>query len=239
MDLNFSVFTVVLLTLLTGLAMPLGAILSHLSNGKLQWGNSELKHGIIAFGGGALLAAVALILVPQGIENQSTVMASLYFCGGGFLFLAIDILLFKMKTTASQLVAMLSDFIPEALALGAAVALGSHSVLLLTLLMVLQNMPEGFNAFHELKNNSSWSSRRLIITFLLLSLMGPIAGVVGYVWLADKPQAISAIMLIAAGGILYSVFQDIAPQAKLEKHWLPAFGAIIGFMLGIVGHMAS
>jgi len=44
-------------------------------------------------------------------------------------------------------------------------------------------------------------------------------------------------MLFAAGGILYSVFQDIAPQAKLDRHWLPALGAIAGFMLGLAGHM--
>lgn len=167
----------------------------------------------------------------------SPFMATLYFCGGGFAFLAIDVSLHRLKTTASQLIAMLSDFIPEALALGAAIASVSESALLLAILMVLQNLHEGFNAFYELKRSSTMRSKRLIITFLLLSLIGPIAGVSGYLWLADNSTAISAIMLFAAGGILYSVFQDIAPQAKLAKHWLPAFGAIIGFMLGIIGHM--
>jgi ZIP family zinc transporter len=44
-------------------------------------------------------------------------------------------------------------------------------------------------------------------------------------------------MLVAAGGILYAVFQDIAPQVKLEKHWAPPFGAVLGFVLGLVGFM--
>jgi len=237
MDDSLALISVIALTMAAGLAMPAGAILACLTADKSSWLDNELKHGIIAFGGGALLAAVALILVPQGIENQSIAMTTLYFCGGGFAFLAIDVLLDRINTPASQLIAMLSDFIPEALALGAAFALGSDSVLLLTMLMVLQNAPEGFNAFHELRHSSALDSRRIIISFLVLSLMGPIAGVSGYVWLADKPQAVSSIMLFAAGGILYSVFQDIAPQAKLEKHWLPAFGAIVGFMLGIAGHI--
>ncbi|NRA85468.1 MAG: hypothetical protein HRU22_17350 [Gammaproteobacteria bacterium] len=75
--------------------------------------------------------------------------------------------------------------------------------------------------------------------FTLMSLIGPLSGIAGFLYLADKPEAVSEIMLFAAGGILYSVFQDIAPQAKLEKHWLPAMGAILGFMLGLLGHMAS
>ena len=44
-------------------------------------------------------------------------------------------------------------------------------------------------------------------------------------------------MLVASGGILYSMFQDIAPQVKLKQHWAPPLGALLGFALGIVGHM--
>ena len=52
---------------------------------------------------------------------------------------------------------------------------------------------------------------------------------------AESPRVIDGLLLFAAGGILYVVFQDIAPQAKLKKHWLPSFGAVIGFALGLLG----
>jgi ZIP family zinc transporter len=42
-------------------------------------------------------------------------------------------------------------------------------------------------------------------------------------------------MTFAGGGILYLVFQDIAPQAKLQRHWIPALGAVIGFLFGVMG----
>lgn len=42
-------------------------------------------------------------------------------------------------------------------------------------------------------------------------------------------------MTAASGGILYLVFQDIAPQARMRKHWLPALGAILGFAIGMLG----
>lgn len=44
-------------------------------------------------------------------------------------------------------------------------------------------------------------------------------------------------MLAAAGGILYITFQDIAPQARLARHWGPPLGAVLGFVVGLAGHM--
>ncbi|MDX1269700.1 MAG: divalent cation transporter, partial [Oceanisphaera sp.] len=113
------------------------------------------------------------------------------------------------------------------------------SALLLAVLMALQNMPEGFNAYRELGATSRYTSGKIITMFALMALLGPVAGLSGYVWLADSPTLVAGIMLFAAGGILYSVFQDIAPQAVLEKHWAPPMGAVLGFVLGILGHMLT
>ena len=44
-------------------------------------------------------------------------------------------------------------------------------------------------------------------------------------------------MLFAAGGILYLTFEDIAPQARLERHWAPPIGAVCGFALALLGEM--
>jgi ZIP family zinc transporter len=66
-----------------------------------------------------------------------------------------------------------------------------------------------------------------------MALLGPISGICGFYLLSDAPQYLDAIMLFGSGSILYSVFQDIAPQAKLEHHWGPPLGAVIGFAVGI------
>lgn len=42
---------------------------------------------------------------------------------------------------------------------------------------------------------------------------------------------------IVAGGILYLLFQDIAPQAKLHRAWAPPLGATARFLLGLIGQM--
>ena len=80
-------------------------------------------------------------------------------------------------------------------------------------------------------------SNKLIITFVLMALLGPIFSLIGYFFLSQFPVITSGIMLFAAGGILYSVFQDIAPQIRIENHWLPPLGGILGFLVGVVGYM--
>jgi ZIP family zinc transporter len=66
-----------------------------------------------------------------------------------------------------------------------------------------------------------------------LVLLGPIAGLSGYFFLSQYVEILGALMLIASGGLLYLIFQDIAPQSKLEKHWAPPLGVIIGFCVAI------
>lgn len=229
--------TMVALTLMAGMAMPLGGWIALEEHIAPRWLETELRHGIIAFGGGALLSAVALVLVPNGVDDLSVGSALAWFVAGGLAFMGLDILLNIRGASASQLAAMLSDFLPEALALGAAFAYGGSGGILLALLMTLQNLPEGFNAYRELRDSTHYSSRRLLGLFFTMAWLGPLAGLSGFLWLAPFPAAVGAIMLFAAGGILYSVFQDLAPQAKLEHHWGPPLGAVLGFGLGVAGHM--
>lgn len=33
------------------------------------------------------------------------------------------------------------------------------------------------------------------------------------------------------------IFQDIAPQSRLEKHWAPPLGAVLGFCLALFSQM--
>jgi len=227
------------LTLMAGMAMPTGAIAARFERIGPNWLEDEFRHLVIAFGGGALLSAVALVLVPAGIENLPTGTAALSFGLGGLFFMQMDRRLGQSKTQTSQLTAMLSDFLPEALALGAAFASDPKTAVLLAGLMALQNLPEGFNAYREMTLSRPGTGWTIVGSFALMALLGPIMGLSGHFWLTDHPRIIGIIMLFAAGGILYLVIGDIAPQAKLEKHWSPALGAVAGFLLGMIGHMIT
>ncbi len=228
---------ILLLTAIAGLAMPVGASIAVFENIRPQWLENEIRHSIIAFGGGALLAAVALVLVPEGLEHLPPMAAATCFAAGGVAFMLLDRQLARNATPASQLTAMLTDFIPEAIALGATFAVSKDSGLLLALVIALQNLPEGFNAYRELVSATRYRGAPVVGAFVLMALLGPLAGMLGYFLLGGQLEIVSCIMLFAAGGILYIIFQDIGPQSSLRDHWAPPLGAVGGFLLGMLGHM--
>ncbi|QJR80420.1 divalent cation transporter [Alteromonas pelagimontana] len=237
--LDQQIFTLVLIATIAGMAMPAGALLASIDRIQPRWLEQEIRHGVIALGAGALISAVALVLVPDGIKHHSPFTATLCFAGGALFFMALDMYLAAHNTPASQLAAMLGDFIPESIALGTTVALGGGGTVLLGLLIAVQNLPEGFNAYREMESAGPRRPKNLIRKFTMLALLGPLMALVGYYWLSHYPVWTGGIMLFAAGGILYSVFQDIAPQIRMNKRWLPPMGGIIGFLIGMVGFMVE
>lgn len=231
------VITVIVLSLFAGAAIPVGAWIANLDLRNPAWLGDEWRHFIVAFGGGALISAIALVLVPEGASRVSVFDAAVAFAAGGVFFCLLDMYLNKLESSAGQLIAMLSDFIPEAIALGVAFAAGETTGLLLVMLIILQNVPEGFNAYEELSSHSTLAPNRIICVFSLLAIAGPVAGLLGYFLLAEMDFLMGLLMLFSSGGILYLVFEDIAPQAKLQSRWIPALGAVAGFLLGLIGNM--
>ncbi len=230
---------VILLTTLAGAAMPVGATIACIERIHPKWLEREFRHSVIAFGGGILVSAVALVLVPEGIDGISITLSSVSLLVGGVAFSLLDWVLSKTQTSAAQLAAMLSDFLPEALAMGAIFASGKNVGFLLAFLIAAQNLPEGFNAYRELRASGGFKPHNVVLAFVALVPLGPMVGLIGLYWLSAYPTAVSVVMLFAAGGILYLTFQDIAPQAKLKKHWAPPLGAVAGFVFGVIGHQLT
>jgi len=219
---------------IAGLTIPLGALLCRHEWARSAWVASEIRHGVLALGAGALLAAVALVLVPAGVESLSLPVLTIAFFGGGLAFAWLDLMLSRRKSTLSQVVAMLTDFLPECLALGALFLTDLAEAKLLAVLIAVQNLPESFSACHDMGGEKTLSARVLLL-FILLAPIGPIATYTGLTFLADRPQVIALIMTFAGGGILYLMFQEIAPKVVLENSWIPPMGALIGFFIGVLG----
>jgi ZIP family zinc transporter len=230
---------VLLLSLLAGAGIPAGGLLARFEHIQPQWLERELRHTVIAFAGGALLSAVALVLVPDGIRDLSLPQVVMAFSAGAVAFLLVDQQLARHGGPRAQLAAMLLDFVPEAIALGATFAIDPARGRLLAFLIGLQNLPEGFNAFREMVSTGRMPAAVVVRFFLMLSLLGPLAAAVGMAFFAGHPVVLGLVMVFAAGGVLYLIFQDIAPGVPLENHRTPALGAVAGFLLGIVGQMIA
>ena len=227
-----------LYTVLAGACIPVGAGLAKIERIRPLWLLEEFRHFVIAFGGGVLAGAVAFVLVPEGIAwLPHPAVATATLLVGGVAFMALDRTMAQRRRAAPQFSAMAADFLPESLALGGMFAANAEGALLLAVLIGLQNLPEGFNAWRELAAAGVHAAKALAL-MLALALSGPVCGVIGWFWLADHRAIVGAILLFAAGGILYLTFQDIAPQSRLERHWAPPLGAVLGFALALVGQMS-
>lgn len=193
-----------------------------------------LVHGVVAFGGGILMSAVALALVPHAMDVLPVLPLVVTFCTGGTVFAFVDHRLAQGRGRHSQMLAMLLDFVPEAISMGAVFVADRKLGLLLAAFIGAQNLPEGFNSFRE-ATESGEPARRTLITLLCVSLLGPLAALAGHLFLRDVEAITGGIMSFAAGGILYLVFQDLAPQSAMRTRWMPTLGAVLGFAVGMAG----
>ena len=128
---------------------------------------------------------------------------------------------------------MLLDFLPEAVSLGAVFPHEPRLGVLLAIFIGAQNLPEGFNPYRELVSAGERPRRALTMMFGL-GLLGPLAGLLGYFALQSARGAVGGLMLVAGGGILYLVFQDVAPLVRMKRHWAPPLGATLGFIVRMV-----
>lgn len=227
----------VTLAALAGAAIPFGAWLARFDRifpGKIR---NEANHWIMAFGAGALLSAVALVLVPEGLERVHGPVALVPFLLGALAALWADQAMARNGGSKAQFMAMLMDYLPETIALGAMLTADINTALLLAALIAAQNIPEGFNADRELAEGTSLTRKRRLLLFMSLVPLGPLAAGLGLTFLTHAPEILGHLMLFSAGGILYLMFQDIAPDVPIKRAWTPPLGAILGFALGLAGHI--
>ena len=81
---------IIIASWLAGLAAFVGAVIARIESSAETETKREIIHGVIAFGGGILVAAVAFALTPVGIAVLSPASLAVTFCAGGLLFCLLD-----------------------------------------------------------------------------------------------------------------------------------------------------
>lgn len=231
--------SMLLFTTASGCCILAGGLIARVERIRPLWLEQELRHTVIAFGGGVLLAAIAFVLVPEGRTYfDAQAWGVVLILAGGVVFMQVDRYLSARAHQFPQTLAMLLDFVPESLAMGGMFALGSPSAPLLAILIGLQNLPEGFNAYREILAEAKYRVNRTLYIMAIMILAGPLAGALGWHVAITMPELVGATMLFASGGILYLLFQDIAPQSHLEQRWAPPLGAVLGFCFAMLAEAA-
>ncbi|MCD4655744.1 divalent cation transporter [bacterium] len=187
----------------------LGEFLSKLFERYFREGlvKEKIIHTSVAFGGGIIIAAVAFVLVPKSINELSLTPIVIIFLSGAISFFFLDRYIEKIGGTISQLLAIFIG---------------------------LQNLPESFNSYIDLRN-SGYTSKKCLLILFFLSILGILAAVSGDLLLSNMPQLTASLMLFSSGGMLYLIFQDIAPMSKIQNSWFPALGVNFGFLVGMIG----
>lgn len=219
---------------LAGAAIPIGALIAFLDEHRRGDQHAAFHQGVIAFGGGVLLGAVALVLVPEGTHGLGLPGIVASFSAGTLGTLLVDRAIERRGASVGQPMAMLLDFVPESIALGALFAMPGSAGPLLAILIAMQNLPESFTGFRELVE-SGISRQRALGMLAPLGVLGPLAAAIGFFFLQGNTVVIGALALAASGGIIFLVFHDIAPAAFKECHWASTLGAGLGFLVAIVG----
>jgi len=227
---------IILFSAFAGSTVFIGGILANYFNHHVKESpvKYEITHTLMSCGAGIILSALALVLIPKAMEELELIPLAISFLSGAIIFMFIDRYLSKKGGQTATLLAMMMDFIPESIALGAVFATEPRMAMLLAVFIGLQNLPEAFNSFRDLVQSGFTVKKTLIILFFL-SFMGITGALIGHYFLSNYQNLTAHLMTFASGGILYLLIQDIIPESKLEKNYLTSLGATLGFLVGIIG----
>ncbi len=219
-----------------GITVLVGGLLAkafnhHLAHSPIK---EVLSHAMMSFGSGIMLSALALVLVPKGLEKLTLIPIVVSFSIGALLFMYIDRYLAQKGGQMATLLAMMMDFVPESIALGAVFAIEPKMATLLAIFIGLQNLPEAFNAYRDLVL-SGFKPKKTLTIFFFLSFAGVVGALIGHFVLSNYQVLTAHLMIFASGGILYLLIQDIIPESKIEKNYLISIAAALGFLVGIIG----
>ena len=228
--------SILLFSGLAGITVFIGGLLAHYFNHHIKESpvKYEIVHVLMSFGAGIILSAIALVLIPKGMEDLRLIPMAVSFLVGAILFMCLDQYLAKKGGKKATLLAMMMDFIPESIALGSLFAVDTKTACLLAVFIGLQNLPEAFNSYRDLVQ-SGFTAKKTLFIFFGLSFFGIIGAIIGHFLLSNSPKLTAHLMTFASGGILYLLVQDIIPESKLDKNYLTSLGATVGFLIGIIG----
>lgn len=216
---------------------------------------ASVTAGVMAFGAGVLISALAYELVEEANRDGGLVATVAGFFVGALIYVAADALLARYgarhRKRSSTLqaseeersgsglaiaVGALLDGVPESIVLGLSVAGGGVLSVPIFAAIAISNVPEGLSSVAGMKA----SGRRVTYVFGVwggIAVASGFAAFLGSLALADADSATIAFMTtIAAGGILAMVANTMIPEAFSRDHSLTGLLTTVGFLTAFVLH---
>ncbi|MEN6584196.1 MAG: ZIP family zinc transporter [Armatimonadota bacterium] len=209
--------------------------------------------GVMAFGGGVLISALAFDLMDDAFRRGGFDSTSIGFISGAIVYTGANVYLasrgakHRKRSGSKQpseddqsgsglaiAVGALLDGIPESIAIGVTMIAGGAVGMVTVAAIFLSNVPEGLSSSAGMKQ-AGRSPAYVFGVWAAIAFVSGLASLVGYVaFRGVSPDVIAATVAVAAGAILAMLADTMIPEAFEEAHNYAGLITVIGFLLAFV-----
>ncbi len=193
-----------------------------------------LLAGLMAFGAGAMVAAVSTELFQPAFEAEGVVVAGLALMLGALVYVVADHLIENKLGPAALgwalMLGTLLDGIPENAALG--VSLGAEGGLVLLVAIAVGNVPEAVAGAASMRRQPTFDRRRAALLWTVTAVVLVLV-VIGANAVADSisPSRIALIQAFAGGATIAVLADSLMPEAYREGGWWVGLSTALGFLV--------
>jgi ZIP family zinc transporter len=230
--------------LLAGAALLVGAVVGWFLHVPQRW-----VSGVMAFGSGVLISALAFDLMDEAADRGGLGPASIGFLAGALLYTLGNLVVSrygaKHRKRSSQqqpseaeaagsglaiALGALLDGIPESMVIGVSLLEGGRVSLVTVAAVFLSNVPEGLSSSAGMKR--ARRSRAYVFgVWGAIALLSGVAALIGFVvFRGVAAGAIAATMGVAAGAILAMIVDTMVPESFEGTHDMAGLVTVAGFL---------
>lgn len=204
---------------------------------------------IMAFGAGILLSAVAYELIFEAVRRSYGSGATISgLLAGALVFFLTDLLICRMGARGRKnitgdikpnfaipiILATIMDGVPESAVIGMGLLGGGTVSLSLLAAVFISNLPEAIAGTSGMLTGG-WSRKKILLLWLLISIVCALASLTGYGLLVNAPHyVISFIQAFAAGAILVMLSNTMIPEAFEHGGKLAGIFTVLGFAAAVI-----
>lgn len=205
--------------------------------------------GVMAFGSGVLIAALAFELVQEAADGGGVGPTVIGFLAGAGVYMLANALLARRGARhrkrsqgqqpreeeasgsgAAIAVGALLDGVPESVVLGASLLGGGGVSTAVVAAVFISNLPEGLSSAAGMKQ-AGRSARYVFGVWGGIATASAVAAALGYLLLGPaSPEVVAVITAVAAGAILTMLADTMIPEAFERTRSLTGLIASVGFV---------